>query len=189
MHRDARCGRWVGGRAVWTRITSLLLKSFFGFFFGHWQWRIQEATGPLAGVRRTTSDIASLDNNLYMTLWGSLRLNRLPSSRRSMGHGSSGQPTDELPHWAFGSSTGRCVLSKSRRWQVLHCAGAGQPCTQVEGRRRMAPTIWCIWTRSRTHACGENLTSKPPTPPVVFCSNWLHIPSGDWQETLAVRRG
>ena len=87
--------------------------------------------------------------------WGRLWLNRLPSMRLSMRHGSSGQPMNELPLWTFGSSTGRCVPSKSHRWQVLHCARTGGHCTQVEGRRRMAPTIG-----ASGHVAGLTLAAK-----------------------------
>ena len=136
MHRDAGC-RKVGWRS------GGLDKNYFTpsyvvlrlFFFGHWQWRIQEATGPLAGVRRITSDIAFLDNLSYLTLWGSVRLNRLPSMRLSIGHGSSGQPMDELPHWTFGSSTFRTLVWVQFLLTPAIRAGAGGPCTQVQDRR------------------------------------------------------
>eukprot|EP00450_Noctiluca_scintillans_P036454 CAMPEP_0194550182 /NCGR_PEP_ID=MMETSP0253-20130528/95581_1 /TAXON_ID=2966 /ORGANISM="Noctiluca scintillans" /LENGTH=450 /DNA_ID=CAMNT_0039397619 /DNA_START=43 /DNA_END=1394 /DNA_ORIENTATION=+ len=35
---------------------------------GHWQWRIQGATGPLAGVMRLTSDLSLLHDSAYLDI-------------------------------------------------------------------------------------------------------------------------
>ena len=39
-----------------------------------------------------------------------------------------------------------------------------RPCAQVQGRRWVAPVIWCTVTRSRTHACVVNIKSTPQPP-------------------------
>ena len=79
--------------------------------------------------------------------------------------------------------------------QVTRLMGSfGWPCTQVHGRAVMSTGTWphdwvhaCTWME--TLLCNTESEPQPPPPPVVFCSNWLLVPSVNSRKTPAVGNG